>query len=324
VRRHVGWVGRAAPAGNRAANCRVWSGTGGRHARPGPTARWGWWINGCVQVRQVKLSQVLELAVQITRDWVSDRPRWGRVEWSRCAAWAVRVPETTQRCQGQLEHLRQLLERGQLSPGLARTPAFPLVAEALATDLVVRLWLCCWARQALEQLWDGSAGEPEGWARGTLPEALPGILQRLGKLRQAVLEMLLALQVTAEWTEPPPELDLERLRREVERWTDRLTGTLVVGWGRAEFCLHPTRALAWGAERRLWTGAEGPVTPWEGDLLGVRALGPACRLPAGAGDELRRGVLSLLSGSVEPAVGEVSGRATADPGAETTAQKKIS
>jgi hypothetical protein len=30
--------------------------------------------------------------------------------------------------------------------------------------------------------------------------------------------------------------------------------------------------------------------------LGVRALGPACRLPAGVGEELRRGVLSLLAG----------------------------
>jgi hypothetical protein len=262
----------------------------------GPTARRVSWINWCVQVRAVKLSQVLELAVQITRDWVSDRPRWGRVEWSRCAAWAVRVPETTTWSQGQLDHLRQLLEREQLSAHMARTPALPLVSEALATDLVVRLWLCCWARQALDLAGESLEGQRVSLARGLLPEAFPGILNGLVALRQGVLEMLLALQVTAEGTGPPPEPDLEFLRRLVEQWTDRLTGTLAAGWGHPEFCLHPARALEWGAERRRWTGAEGPVTPWESDLLGVRALGPAGRLPAGVGEELRRGVLSLLAG----------------------------
>ena len=78
----------------------------------------------------MKLSQVLELAVQVTRDWVSDRLRWGRVEWSRCAVWAGRVPETIELCQCRLDHLRRLIERGELAPGPAQTPACPLVAEA--------------------------------------------------------------------------------------------------------------------------------------------------------------------------------------------------
>ena len=247
----------------------------------------------------MNLSQVLELAVQITRDWVSDRPRWGRVEWSRCAVWAGRVPETTQMCQAQLDELRELFVRGKLSADRVRTATCPLVADALATDLVVRLWLCCWSRQALatagEGPDEGPGTEPLGWARGALPEALPQILDRLFRLRQAVLEMLLALQVTAGLAEPLAVPDLEFLRRGVERWTDRLTGILVACWGHREFCLHPVRALAWGEERRVWTGAEGPVTAWECDLLGVRALGPACRLPAGLGEELRRGMLSLLA-----------------------------
>lgn len=258
-------------------------------------AQTGTWINWFVQGPAVKLSQVLELAVQMTRDWVRERPRWGRLEWSRCAVWAGRVSEATASCQGQLEQLRELLVRGQLTPEVARTVAFPLVADALATDLVVRIWLCCWARQALERVGEVHWGEPVEWARGVLPRALPQVLNRLVALRQAVLEMLWALQLTDEPTESPPDPDLEFLRREVERWTNRLTGTLAAGWGHREFCLHPVRALVWGEERLGWRGVEGPVTPWESDLLAVRALGPACQLPAGLGDELRRGVLSLLS-----------------------------
>jgi hypothetical protein len=256
---------------------------------------------GLLQVRQVKLSQVLELAVQVTRDWVSERPRWGRAEWSRCAVWAGRVPETTDLCQAQLEHLRRLVERGELARGSAQTPAFPLLAEALATDLVVRLGLCCWARQALELVGTGAGGRPAGVARGTLPEGLPEILNRLITLRQRMLETLVALELPPVKAGPlktrtSRDLDPEGLRRGVELWTDRLTGSLAAGWGHPEFCLHPIRALAWGAERRRWTGAEGPVTPWECELLQVRALGPRCQLPAGPGDALRRGVLSLLSG----------------------------
>lgn len=243
----------------------------------------------------MELSRVLELAVQMTRGWVSDRPRWGRVEWARCAVWAGRVPEASAECQVRLEELRELLVRGNLVPDMARTVAFPLVADALATDLVVRLWLCCWARQAFDLAKSGLEEEPGGWARGTLPEALPRLLNRLITLRQAVLELLWALRLTDGWTEPPPEPDLELLRQGVERWTDRLTGILVACWGRREFCLHPVRALAWGEDRLAWRGAEGSVSPWECDLLELRALGPACRLPAGPGDELRRGVLSLLS-----------------------------
>ena len=277
----------------------------GPEAGPGEVRRYARWANltfqrnfwniSCVQVCAVNLSQVLELAVQVTRDWVSARPRWGRVEWSRCAVWAARVPETTGFCHGQLDHLRQRLERERLSPAMARPPAVPLVAEALATDLVVRLWLCCWARQALDLALDSPQGQPVNWARGLLPESFPGILNSLVVLRQGVLEMLLALQVTTDWTGPVGEPDLECLRRLVEVWNDRLTGTLVAGWGHPEFCLHPTRALGWGRERRGWRGVEGPVSPWEWDLLAVRALGPRYALPGGPGDDLRRGILSLLT-----------------------------
>lgn len=249
----------------------------------------------CVQVPSVKLSQVLELAVQVTRDWTTDRPRWGRVEWVRCAVWAGRVSKVTAVCRGQIDQLRESLVRGELSPEEARRSAFPFIADALATDLVVRLWLCCWARQALERTGEGQGGEPVGWPRGALPKTVPQILDRLVALRQTVLEILEALQLTEERTESPPDPDGESLRREVERWTNRLTGILAASWGHREFCLHPVRALAWGEERRVGTWAAGPVTAWERDLLEVRALGPACQLSAGLGDDLRRGVLSLLS-----------------------------
>jgi hypothetical protein len=247
----------------------------------------------------LKLSQVLQIAVQVTRDWVSDRPHWGGFEWSLCLVWAGRVPEATEVCRGQLEQLRLLAEQGELAPNHSWKLAGALVAEALATDLVVRLWLCCWARQALELYCEGEGMQPLGLRRGVLPERLPAILNRLMILRQAVIDILLALPPMNDGLShsgASRDLNPERLRRVVEWWTDRLTGALVVGWGHPEFCLHPTRALAWGAERRLWTGSEGPVTPWEWDLLEVRALGPCCGLPAGPGDVLRRGVLSLLSG----------------------------
>ena len=242
---------------------------------------------------RVNLAQVLEIAVQITQDWVQAPPPWSPVELSLCQSWNRHWQQVSRTWSHELHDLRRKHEHERGLSARVRFDAWPLVAEVVATDLVVRLWGCCWSQQVLTMAVNAEL-HPEGQP-GSLGwrEPVSGVLDEALSLRQALLELL----VSVDGRDPGGTPDLDRLRCSVERWTDRLTGTLAVNWGLEDFCVHPERALAFGAERRLWTGAERPVGPWECDLLEVRAGRPLAALSRGAGDELRRGVLCLLGGN---------------------------
>lgn len=240
----------------------------------------------------MNLAQVLELAVQITRDWVQAPPPWGGVEVTLCHSWARHWQRTSRVWRQQLRDLRRDGEHHREGLERFRATAWPLVADVVATDLVVRLWGCCWSRQILSNVVTEGVDTTDPAGSIGLRGRVSGVLDEALGLRESLLELLVAV----EGLDPGGAPDLDPLRRGVERWTDRLTGTLAVAWGLEDFCLHPERALAFGAERRLWTGAERPIGPWECDLLEIRTRRPLAELSRGPGDQLRRGLLCLLGG----------------------------
>ncbi|MGQ0634830.1 MAG: hypothetical protein ACT4QC_09485 [Planctomycetaceae bacterium] len=167
----------------------------------------------------------------------------------------------------------------------------PLLADALAGDLLVRIW------GAILTAADCQANVVWG---GPLAKSLMECQQ---PVRHRVLRLLHeATPASVERLAP-----VDRLRRRLERWTDVLTGHLVERYGLDEFAFHPERARDFGEEqlRDSWQPQGSRV--WDLYLVSLRTSFPETVLPGGRLADLRREQLQAMLAGFEDGAYDATG-----------------
>lgn len=166
--------------------------------------------------------------------------------------------------------------RAALKPRLAS-----LLADVCAGDLVSRVW------GAVLTAADHKSSEPCGGP----------IARSVALLHESVNYRALKLLATEGGIGEDETAALDRLRRQIERWTDVLVGHLVRRYGLDEFAIDADRARDFGAEqlRDSWGTAQSQV--WDLYFVSLRSSLPDVPLPAGRLGDLRASIAEALLAS---------------------------
>lgn len=165
----------------------------------------------------------------------------------------------------------------------------PLVLEILATECLGRFW--------------------GGWLKTR--DRRQKRFQQTPAAHTVLTDLLAAREAALQLVEQLADKDvaaagsLDRLRRQIDRWTDLLLGPLVVQQPVAEFAHSIERSTAFGSERRCDGLGDQGLSIWELDLLFARSTIPPLPLRRGPGEDLRQELLRMLPVAEPARVGTI-------------------
>jgi hypothetical protein len=142
---------------------------------------------------------------------------------------------------------------------------YSVVEEILASEVLTRVWTAV------------LAGHDRLMGRQEAEIIALSVFSAHQEARRRALKLL----IDGPGIDAYESLQLNRLRRRAERWSDLLVGHLTVGADVGEFAVHPERAAQFGADMKT-TGNGMNETAWQLTMASLRAAfryGLTCHAP---------------------------------------------
>lgn len=235
----------------------------------------------------MELRQLLDVAMRATSTFLEPT---ARIPFEANLATFVNLSQqllpAVQEWREEIRGRRWKLSYSPMSPEQMTPSTKTILLDGLAAEYVGRIWSAWWFTC------EERSTEPR------LERGIRMLTQSELFLRELVdlhRELLGLIRVWGE-KEPKRSAEIDHLRKQIERWTDRAIGPLATLSCAGRFAHRIERAWELGEERRRSQRFNLDGTQIDQDLLSIRSVLPGRRLRDGISGELRQDMLCQLPG----------------------------